>query len=268
MALGELLKPANEHHSIKECVVTLFLAAPILKPASFKKLLETDFLKTSFQQFELLQERMIDISLAQDQPTARAAGNYDIGFQFKSFKNGDIDFLLRGVNDFHRQYLSFHSLQYTRWMPYCEQLKKTMAALSMSDETLFFNAFSLHYIDEFEWLEETDIDPKLIFRADADALPTSFFSTTKASLSLETETVGVPAFFDRYDIYFNPNTNPNIRIAHNVTCVLDDLYSLKDTFYPEASVFFDEKLNEAHIRNKKSLKNLLTQDVCDLIHLV
>jgi hypothetical protein len=38
MALGELLKPANEHPSIKECVVTLFLAAPILKPASFKKL--------------------------------------------------------------------------------------------------------------------------------------------------------------------------------------------------------------------------------------
>jgi aspartate-semialdehyde dehydrogenase len=36
MALGEFLKPVNERHSIKECVVTLFLATPILKPASFK----------------------------------------------------------------------------------------------------------------------------------------------------------------------------------------------------------------------------------------
>ncbi len=243
------------------------MAAPILKPASFKKLLETDFFKHHFQQFELLQTRTVNVSLAQDQATARTAGNYDIGFQFKNFKNGDIDFLLRGVNDLHRQFLSFHSLQYTRWIPYYEQLKKTMAALSMSDEALFFNAFSLHYIDDFEWLKETEIDPKLIFRADADALPASFFNTTKASLSLETETAGLPQFFDRYDIYFNPNTNPNIRIAHNVTCVLDDLCSLKDTFYPEASGFFDEKLNEAHLRNKASLKNLLNAEVCRLINL-
>jgi hypothetical protein len=143
-----------------------------------------------------------------------------------------------------------------------------MATLPMSDETLFFNAFSLHYIDEFEWLKETEIDPKLIFRVEADALPASFFSTTKASLSLETETVGISSFFDRYDIYFDINTKPNIQIAHHVTCVLDDLFSLKDTFYPAASGFFGEKLNEAHTRNKKSLKNLLTRDVCDLIHLV
>jgi len=109
MGISDYLRPIQNQHAIKECVVTLFLAAPIIKPSKFKKLIENPDFKNKFDKFDpilnyTIQLDPLNVGLSPSTPN-------EIGFQFQGFKNGDVDFLLRGMNEGTRQCLSFHTLQ-------------------------------------------------------------------------------------------------------------------------------------------------------------
>jgi hypothetical protein len=39
----EAISPINKDHSIKEAVISLFLANPIIKPERFQKIIENEF---------------------------------------------------------------------------------------------------------------------------------------------------------------------------------------------------------------------------------
>jgi len=50
-----VISPISNEHFIKEVVISLFLANPIIKPERFQQLIETDF-KDKFQKFEPLSQ--------------------------------------------------------------------------------------------------------------------------------------------------------------------------------------------------------------------
>ncbi len=265
MEISDYLRATQNQHSIKECVVTLFLAAPIFKPSKFKKLIDDSDFRNKFTKFEPIFNYVFQLDPANARMTPSTPN--EIGFQFQGFKNGDVDFLLRGMNEGTRQYLSFHALQYERWLPFYSHFKATMSTLAGFTDSLVVNAFSLHYIDDFDWVSEDRIDPRRIFNANARVLSNSFFDAKQASTSLIVEENEPDALTERYDILFSRNQNPNIRIAHNITCFLDEICELKELLDMNNLASFEHRLNAAHIRNKDSLKNLLTREVCQLINL-
>ena len=142
-----------------------------------------------------------------------------------------------------------------------------MSILAGFTDSLFVNAFSLYYIDDFDSLSEDPIDPRRIFNVDARVLPDSFFDTKQAAMSLIVEANEPDSSTERYDIVFSRNQNPNVRIAHNTTCFLDEIRELKELLDMNDLASFEHRLNLAHARNKDSLKNLLTLEVCQLINL-
>jgi len=87
--LATKVKPVNETHSIKEAVISLFLANQILKPERFNELIKTS-LKEKFQLFEPIIQFQFEVKnpLATSATTPKPEVLNNIGFKFTSFYNG------------------------------------------------------------------------------------------------------------------------------------------------------------------------------------
>ena len=59
------VRPVREKHSIKEAVITTFLAAPIIKPERFQELISDKF-KDVFHQFETLNQVQFQLKQEKD----------------------------------------------------------------------------------------------------------------------------------------------------------------------------------------------------------
>jgi hypothetical protein len=116
MSLEEKLKPINKEHSIKEAVIGLFLATPIVKPSRFQELIEKEF-SSIFQQFEPLAQFQFQVKPQPGNLNIQPGPQNDVGFKFTSFKKGTPEKILQGFNDSgnSRNFISYHTLNYTRW---------------------------------------------------------------------------------------------------------------------------------------------------------
>lgn len=84
---------------------------------------------------------------------------------------------LQGMNELIRNFISYHSLSYADWDLFFSDFQEIIMTLSSFSGDLFVNAFSLHYIDEFEWKSESEIKPKQIFNTSSNLLPKDFFTS-------------------------------------------------------------------------------------------
>lgn len=266
MTLTEKIKPINGSHSIKEAVISIFLVNPILKPERFQTLIETE-LSEDFQRFEDVGRFQVELNHEKGitNPAVQVFNN--IGFKLSQFEKGRPQRILQGINEEQRTFISYHSLGYSRWKPFFEEFKKSIKALSKVQSDLFVSAYSLHYIDEFLWIDETNsIDLKLIFKDDNTTFPKVIFDCKNANYSLITEKeINNIKYNDRLEITLDSNIKPFIRISHNITRTLDDIYDFK-SFVEEEK--FEDVITLVHEANKRLLKDILTSDILKMINLL
>jgi uncharacterized protein (TIGR04255 family) len=262
MALTERIKPINEKHSIKEAVLSLFLPSPLIKPERFESLLKAPGFKDKFQHFENVSTISVEIKGSKGTILSNTSNMQNVGFKFTSFSKGKVDTVLQGINQ-DRFFISYHSRNYTRWQDFFSGFKTVMDFLSQAEPNLFIKAYSLHYIDEFFWIDPGPIDLKVLFQQNSRYIPQEFFESERTQYQITTEKK-VPSgdmVFDRMEIQVEPRAVPLIRISHNLTQPLTDFFSLTQVMDQE----FYPKFQAVHHKNKAMLKDLLNKDVCELI---
>ena len=261
--LRTVLKPVSDKHSVKEVVITLFLANPIIKPERFEALIKDKF-KDKFQKFE-------KVNQVQFQLKGKEGGSIEstppsilenVGFKFQRFEEGKMVTALQGVNELLRNFISYHSLDYLDWDLFLPDFKIVLIEVANFHPELFVNAFSLHYIDEFVWDSDEEIEPKNIFNENSTLLPKEFFSCQLNNYQLTTVKKDKFVYFDRLEIQVEDRPKKFITISHNVIHNLNDNIALNNLV---ESTDLKDMLDHAHLLNKKTLVSILTNEVCDLI---
>lgn len=262
-ALREILHPSNEKHSVKEAVISLFFDQPIKNPEKFEGLL-TNGLSKYFKSFNAENEVQFQISnqvneIVQSQPQLKK----DVGFRFSSFQEAKLATVLQARNEVGRHFMSYHTLVYDDWDIFFPDFLDIAKVISAFQPEIAVQAFSLHYIDEFNWSKDIEIELSRIFREDSDYLPSAFFKSQLVNYNLTTLNKE-PEYFDRLDLTRSDIVQQVLTISHNLTRKLDNTTPLSALLEGEQIALV---LNDAHLKNKNLLINILTQDVCDIIKL-
>lgn len=261
----EAISPINKDHSIKEAVISLFLANPIIKPERFQKLIENE-LKDKFQKFETVNQFQFELQNTVGRtPTLNQQFLQNVGFKFLAFDRGENVRVLQGINEKGRNFISFHELDYKRWRSYYDEYINVLKIISKFHPEFFVTAVSLHYIDQFLWNSVEKIDLNLLFDESASYIPKGFFDSTLNNYSIVFEKkIDDNIFIDRLEIKVDHQIRPMITISHNVTQPLSDITSLSELL---ESVMFSKVLNSCHSHNKEILADILTKEVKSKINL-
>lgn len=254
------LHPVSQKHSIKEAVITVFLVSKIMKPKDYGELIQNDF-KTIFQQFETISQTQIKV----ENQNLSVQQHDDAGFKFVRYDDqGKPSEVLRGLNEENRYFFSFHSFDYENWSSFKSFFLKYIDILIKFQPGLFAQAYSLLYLDEFEWDNREEYKSEVIFNKESEFLPRDFFNSDNViyNINLEKEKNGV-RYSDRLDIAITDKLlKKNILVSHNQTFMMSDMIRL-DFLLTEDK--FNTALDEAHKDNKKLLTDILVEEVCSLI---
>ena len=256
------LKASNGEHSIKEAVISLFLANPIVKPERFGSLIEGSF-SNDFQQYEPVHFFKVEFKnfngLLETKP---ASIDNNAGFRFTRFSKGKPATILQSRNEDQRTFISFHTFDYSRWDPFFLDFQDIIKRLSENQSNLFVKAFSLHYIDEFNWIDPvTPVPVSEIFNNESVILPSEFFNSLVNQYQITSQKkVEDYVYIDRLEININKTAQSisNIFISHNITQTINDVQELSDLI--QNSLFLD-MLQKAHEHNKDVLKSVLKEEV-------
>ena len=264
--LNQLI-PARDQHSIKEAVISFFLANPIVKPEGFQNLINQQL--NDFQKFNVLQKVGFQVSgVGSQKVIGKEIPRKNIGFRFDKFENGQISAVLKGEtqDELGRTYLSFHDLNYHRWNDFVNKFTKYINILSNYRNDLFTIAFSLHYIDEFYWKGNNSVPIKRIFNSESKFLPPIFFESQNSIYLITTQKeVNGFVYYERLEIKVDENrSEPLITVSHNITQPLNDVVMLVDFMKDENQL---SMINRAHSHNKYTLKSIFTPEVCEKINL-
>lgn len=153
MKIEDKVYPVRGKHSIKEVVISLFLAEPIREPDRFEDLINTAY-KDLFQKFEPVSQLQVQFQKGGKGHETRFSHNDNAGFKFISGQEGTTERMLQGINEPKRTFISYHSLNYDRWDSFLNEYKETITVLSQVYPDLPITAFSFHYIDELIWKDK------------------------------------------------------------------------------------------------------------------
>lgn len=259
------LIPVSGEHSVREAVISLFLATPLIKPERFGELIQTDF-KSKFQQFEPLAQVQMkfnnnQIGQVESQPPSI---KNNAGFRFTSFEGGKMTTVLQGINEELRNYISFHTLKYIGWTAFFKEFIEVLSSISKNQSDLFVTGFSLHYVDEFN--SPTEIKVADVFNQNSKNLPKDFFSSNVNTFLLMTEQeIKGSTTYDRIEVTVVKIPVPKITISHNLTVTLQDFELMSNLII---SPQLKELLDTAHKNNKETLIDILKQEVCKSIKII
>ncbi len=266
MSLETKIKLPNSSNAIKEAVISVFLINPIIKPERFKTLIENDF-KDKFEQFE--PTSTVEFTIQNTSGKIENSGPQylqNAGFKFSHFKNGSIANIIQGLNEQTRYYLSYHTLQYNRWDNFISECSSCFDSINKLQSDLFVAAISLHYINEFTWVDSSNkMDLKTIFNENATYIPKEFFKSSSTEFLLTTERdENELKYYDRITIKIESKIDPVITISHNVTVTFtnQEVENLKDLISRDE---FKRLSTINHESNKKLLKDILTKEILALI---
>jgi uncharacterized protein (TIGR04255 family) len=255
------LKPISNEHSIKEAVFCLFLNSSIPNPSRFKTLLNSEL--REFQNFQPTSRYDFKMDLSTKGSNIKTIP--DVGFEISHSENGDKIFVIRGQNEDIRNYFSFHILKYEEWKNFRNKILNYIKVLANFQPGLQIVAFSLLYIDEFDW-EPESLKLETVFNSNSRILPRDFLTSQNSNLSttLQKESNSFE-YQDRIDL--NVSTiNRKIVISNNLIKNLDKEIDLIEFTDENKSII--EQINFFHKFNKENLKDLLSEDVTKLIGLI
>lgn len=261
------LKPFAQKHSIREAVISVFLANPIIKPERFEELISGE-LGVYFHLFENINGVQIQIKPAINGIFPQPRTQPNTGFKFLGFTKGKIGTVLQGINEMDRTFISYHSLAYTRWAEFLESYMSVLNILCNNQEDLFIRGISVHYIDEFTWISDDELDLNKIFNDEAKYMSKAFLESSNTSNFIYTteKKDGNCLLFDRLDIKVDNKVTKNIAISHNILKQFDDFKSLSSLLGIDKEFFLDS-LQNLHNYNKEILNDILNENVKKLINL-
>ncbi len=261
------LIPVRKQHSIKETVLSFFLANSLIKPEGFHALIKEQL--NDFQKFDIIQGIGFQFTEAGGQETISKIPNKNVGFRFYKFENGQTSAVLEGGDQTEsgRTHISFHDLDYHRWADFRGKFVKYIKILSDFRSDLFTTAFSLHYIDEFHWTGNSGVPIAQIFNAKSSFLPIVFFKGKNSIFLIITQKeINNFIYYERLEIRIDENRpQPLITISHNITQPLNDEIILADFIIDSNQL---SVIDQAHNYNKSTLKSILTSEVCKKINLI
>ena len=260
------LKPLNEEHSIKEAVISLFLPNKLIKPEQYRDLIKNNF-RDDFQQFQPVNQVKFEIKQGHKQSIIQTNHNTTIGFRFIGFSdNGNPVKVFQGINEENRQFISFHSLNYTRWSEFKKEFFHVLEIFSKESKGIYFEAFSLNYIDIFSWEDEPDnFKSEYLFQQKSNILPEVFLNSGfNRSFLVTTENIEDSLLFnDRIEIIAKSEVSPEIILNHNSIHKLEDTIEISEI---STNNDFLKRIEIAHDRNKKFLKDVLSEHALSLIN--
>lgn len=249
-------------HSVKEAVVFFSVTPCFSDTKSYKDLIVAGgSLFGKFQRYEPVKN--ISVGFNQKTEETIIEQSQDSGFKLLSYSDGELSFLVQGINQFDKGMLSFNTLKYESWSVFLNQVKEIIPKVIEHRSNYLVKSFGLLYIDEFKAINPKEFNISQIFNLESDFVPRAVSGSSLLDYNLnfrkedgrrqwaESLTVNIDA------------TKKVISIYNNVSFAIvpvkfQDLITGDD---------MEETLNHAHFENKKLLKDLLNKEVCKMIGL-
>lgn len=268
---GKLIPYNNNQHSISEAVFSIILSNKIINPKRFEKLiLDNETFKNEFQSFKVLEGVQVQISgdiNAQLQSEFKKTG--DDGFQFEGFKNGKLEWLIRYQPNQAGPFivLSVHCLNYPGWDKFYPKCISFINAISEVDNGIFANGFSLNYVDQFDWMDESFPPMTSIFKTESKYIPKVLFenkdvwnivSNYQKAIEidkkiLENVNIGIQKIASKFNIY----------LLHNIFYFFEEPRNLKDVCREEERIKSEASI--IHDLNKEFMKDILVGEILNRI---
>lgn len=256
------LKPISGNHSIKNAEAQIFIPQSFVAVGEDFKKFQTIDLFNSFQKKGLIRPTTISINnkgLGVEQ-------SQDSGYIFERFESdGSLKdvFRVENINNNNRSVLSLSTRKYSRWGNFKdEQLK--LVYQSLEELKPYINAVSFTYLDEFDWVGESDIPVYDIFNSESELLNIKFLDSRNGTLVLISQGLTEEENLiteEKVELSFN-NDLKKIQISHQFLVKFKaPLRILKIEEAQGLEKYFDI----VHKEHKNFLNHLLTDACKELI---
>jgi hypothetical protein len=256
------LKPISGSHSIKNAEAQIFIPQSFVAVSEDFKKFQTIKLFDSFQKKGLIRPTTISINnkgLGVEQ-------SQDSGYIFERFESdGSLKdvFRVENINNNNRSVLSLSTRKYSRWGNFKdEQLK--LVYQSLEELKPYINAVSFTYLDEFDWVGESDIPVYDIFNSESELLNIKFLDSRNGTLVLISQGLTEEENLiteEKVELSFN-NDLKKVQISHQFLVKFKaPLRILKIEEAQSLEKYFDI----VHKEHKNFLSHLLTDACKELI---
>ncbi len=273
MLLAENLIPSRRIHSISEAVISLFLVQPIVKPSRFKELLSKDErFKSRFQHFRLSQRLKLSAKFKSGNEGIKetdfsSAEPEDNGFLFESFKDGELEYILKCDNTESTYVLSIHSFQYHRWATFIADISVFLECISNFQSNIFIKSIGLSYVDQFNWVGGNSFPMQSVFKAGNEYLPKNIMN----SIGEWTYSSGLKGLADHKNMIEQVNLDLRSQAKNNFlltlshSCGKDFSSDIVEISKSSIENFIVPESSKMHEFNKKFLRSSLDNDVLKII---
>ncbi|MCZ8091390.1 MAG: TIGR04255 family protein [Flavobacterium sp.] len=259
----ENLKPISGSHSVNRAVITLFLPQEIIKPEKVLERINSEVHFTSkYKRRVLIKSKVLRISNEKNElsVTDKSINDSATGIILEQFdESGKIENVIILRNEDNKSIITFETRNYVRWVNFYSRFIEDFTELTKENE-FYFEAISLTYIDEFIWFSDEYIPVNEIFEKNSELINSKFLKSKNGTIVLfsQNENLNIE---EKTEISFN-NELKRIQIIHQHATKFKSLFDI-DTFKDRS----EDILNVAHISNKETLKDLLSQTVKEKINL-
>lgn len=265
----ENLIPCRGKHAVKEASLTVFVDGQITDYQAYRGELEHS-LNGKFQRFEIVNAQDVTINFKDGAQNVQKTESQPVGFKFLAYDQGKLIRVFQGINEKHRNYFTFHELNYVRWKQFSELFESCISAISQLSKYKV-KAYSLHFIDEFDWNSTEQIPYDRVFKIDNPIVPKIFFDSNSVdflmSRNIREKGVYGENFIERTQIngiYTGKEKGSKIVISHNLTDTIGGDENVYDLI---TSPNFREKVDNVHKLNKELLSLLLMEAIQKKINL-
>lgn len=269
MALIESkLKPCSGKHSIKEAVISIFLSDPL----NLDEFADIKLPKISSTTLKVEKITKVEILVDNEAPEVernRLSEPKIVGIRFveEDTENeaSSIRKILQGINEDNRNFISYHNFNYYRWNDFFSEYLAYIKVIAERFDDMSASAFSLLYVDEFNWIGDGPIVQNVVFNEDSKHIPKAFFTSSNGNLSLTTERLFEDSnCLDRLDISTDKQSG-QIVVSHNLVRILNEGTPLTTLLKLDE---FSKILTWAHNQNKELLLQIFQPEVSRLVNLV
>lgn len=259
------LQPFLGGHSINRSTISLYLPQEIIKPEKvFDKISKDEYFSAKYQRRNLIHSRIISFKNDKNSLSIvdEKLNENVVGFVFEQFNiNGEIENILTLQNDSNRTFISFETRKYIRWEIFFNRFLQDFTELTSHHE-FYFEALSLTYIDEFIWKSESKIPVEEIFEKNSELINSKFLKSKNGTIVLfsQNEDNNIE---EKTEISFN-NELKRVQIIHQHATKFKDVLDTNNLISKDN---LKNKLDVAHLSNKETLEDLLTQGVKEKINL-
>lgn len=249
-------------HSVKEAVIFFSVTPYISDTKSYKNLIvEGGGLFGKFQRFEPIKN--ISVSFNQKTEETSIEKSQDNGFKLLSYSDGELSFLVQGINQFDKGIFTFNTLKYESWNLFLNRVRETAKIIVDFHSDYLVRSFGLLYIDEFRAINPNEFNISQIFNLESDFVPRTLSSSNLLDYNLNLRK-------DDGDRQWAENLMVNIDNPKKIISIYNNVsFAIIPVKFQDFVISEDleEALNFAHCENKKLLKDLLNRKISKMIGL-